>query len=86
MDARTLYGATGNQIMAINTLFQLLAVKEQALFNFFQDALFPHMNGLLRDPKHLCVFLFGAVFEVKLVDQLIMICAAPFVFKKKISP
>lgn len=30
MDARTLYGATGNQIMAINTLFQLLAVKEQA--------------------------------------------------------
>lgn len=30
MDARTLYEATGNQIMAINTLFQLLAVKEQA--------------------------------------------------------
>ena len=30
------------------------------------------MNGLLRDPKHLCVFLFGAVFEVKLVDQLII--------------
>lgn len=30
MDAETLYEATGNQIMAINTLFQLLAVKEQA--------------------------------------------------------
>ena len=30
------------------------------------------MNGLLRDPKHLCVLLFGAVFEVKLVDQLII--------------
>ena len=29
------------------------------------------MNGLLRDPKPLRVFLFGAVFEVKLVDQLI---------------
>ncbi|MFR8461375.1 MAG: FGGY family carbohydrate kinase [Ruthenibacterium lactatiformans] len=31
MDARTLYGATGNQIMAINTPFQAcMAVKEQA--------------------------------------------------------
>ena len=30
------------------------------------------MNGLLRDPKHLGVFLFGAFFEVKLVDQLII--------------
>lgn len=41
--------------------------------NYFnQDALFPHMNGLLRDPKRLCVFLFRAVFEVKLVDQLII--------------
>ena len=30
------------------------------------------MNGLLRDPKHLGVFLFRAVFEVKLVDQRII--------------
>lgn len=30
MDAETLYRKTGNQIMSINTLFQLIALKEQA--------------------------------------------------------
>ena len=49
MDAKALYAATGSQIMAINTLFQLLAVQEQEAENWtkarrllFMPDLFAH--------------------------------------------
>ena len=37
----------------------------QIIFDFFQNALLPLMDGLLRHPQPLCAFPFGAVLEVR---------------------
>lgn len=44
----------------------------QIIFDFFQNALLPLVDGLLRHPQSLCAFPFGVVFKVKFIDQLIV--------------
>ena len=44
----------------------------QIIFDFFQNALFPLMDGLLRHPQPLSAFPFGEVLEVKFIDQLVV--------------
>ena len=43
----------------------------QIFFDFFQNALLPLMDGLLRHPQPMSAFPCGVVLEVKFIDQLV---------------